>query len=126
MNTKRWILRTPDVLENCVNGLKKLPDTEIWEVVAKPYKLNRSLEQNDLMWTLLTLIGDHTGHTKAEMYNVTTELFLTPDLTEYRGKTYRRYSTSKLKIGEMSEFIDRIYQLAAEEGLYIPARLEAA
>jgi hypothetical protein len=103
IDTKRWILRTPDVLENCVNGLKQLPDDEIWEVVAKPYKL-----------------ADHTAHSKDEMYTITTEMFLAPTVVEFRGQIHRRYSTSKLKIGEMSEFIERLYQLSAEEGLYMP------
>jgi hypothetical protein len=120
IDTKRWILRTPDVLENCVNGLKQLPDDEIWEVVAKPYKLNRSVEQNALMWQLLTLLADHTAHSKDEMYTITTEMFLAPTVVEFRGQIHRRYSTSKLKIGEMSEFIERLYQLSAEEGLYMP------
>jgi len=124
MDAMRYILRNEAVLDNCVAALKGLPFDEPWVVTAKPYKRNRTVEQNDLMWTLLTLLGEHTGHSKNEMYTVTTEMFLAPEIVEHRGKTYRRYSTSKLKVREMSDFIDRLYQLAAEEGLYVPPRGE--
>ena len=125
MEPKTWIIRNEQVLENCVGRLKELPFDTPWIVNAKPYKRNRTQEQNDLMWVLLTLIGQHTGHSKEEMYDIATEMFLTPRTTTHRGRVYHRYSTSRLKVAEMSDFIERLYQLGAEEGLYMPPRGEA-
>ena len=122
MEPKTWIIRNEQILENCVGRLKELSFDEPWIINAKPYKRNRTHEQNDLMWQLLTLIGQHTGHTKDEMYDISTSMYLTPRTTTHRGIVYERYSTSRLKVAEMSDFIERLYQLGAEEGLYMPPR----
>jgi len=34
----------------------------------KPYKKNRSLEQNKMIWAILTIIQEHTGTDKWELY----------------------------------------------------------
>jgi len=119
MTAKRFILRNADVVATALNFIRAIninPD-ELVEVVVKPYKRNRSLEQNDTYWMILTDIGNELGYTKNDMHEFFMREYLPPRSIEVNGKVMEAYSTRELKVGEMKDYLDRIVQWAAEHGI---------
>ena len=120
-----------------------LPIEETHQVVIRPYKRNRSAEQNAYMWKLETIIGDELGLTKDAMHEVHKQEFLVPifvrddpgyadmyysvDVTPEPHKTalkrwvINKTSTTQANVAQMSEFIDSIKQQASELGIRFPA-----
>lgn len=119
MTAKRFILRNADVVTTAINFIRAIninPD-ELVEVVVKPYKRNRSLEQNDTYWMIITDIGNELGYTKNDMHEFFMREYLPPRSVEVNGKVIEAYSTRELKVGEMKDYLDRIIQWAAEHGI---------
>lgn len=119
MTAKRFILRNADVVATALNFIRAIninPD-ELVEVVVKPYKRNRSLEQNDTYWMIITDIGNELGYTKNDMHEFFMREYLPPRSIEVNGKVIEAYSTRELKVGEMKDYLDRIIQWAAEHGI---------
>ena len=120
MTPKRFILRNADIVTTALNFIRMIninPD-ELLEVVIKPYKRNRSLEQNDTYWMIITDIGNELGYTKNDMHEFFMREYLPPRSIEVNGKIIEAHSTRELKVKEMSEYLDHIIQFAAEHGIH--------
>lgn len=121
---KRWILRNDTIRNLCVSWLSaiELSDDHLIEVVVKPYKKNRSLEQNDMFHAWCGSIADKTGHTKEEIKNILIEtVFGTEEYINLQGDQRTRIrQTSSMTIGEMSELIERSTQIGIELGADVP------
>ena len=122
---KRWILRTPTIRHLCVDWIKSIelrPDAQILEVVVKPYKKNRSLEQNDMFHAWCGSIAEKTGHTKMEIKDIILEqVYGTEDYLNFKGEVRSRLrQTSGMTVQEMSELIERATQLGIELGADVP------
>jgi hypothetical protein len=121
---KRWILRSDNIRNLCVGWLQAivLQDENLIEVTAKPYKKNRSLEQNDMFHAWCGSIADKTGHTKEEIKNILIEtVFGTEEYINLQGDQRTRIrQTSSMTIGEMSELIERSTQIGIELGADVP------
>tara|TARA_R100001480_G_scaffold127438_1_gene125201 strand:- start:203 stop:592 length:390 start_codon:yes stop_codon:yes gene_type:complete len=122
---KRWILRNNNIRNLCVSWLSaiELGDyNNLIEVVAKPYKKNRSLEQNDMFHAWCGSIADKTGHTKEEIKNILIEtVFGTEEYINLQGDQRTRIrQTSSMTLGEMSELIERSTQIGIELGADVP------
>jgi len=122
---KRWILRTPTIRHLCVDWIKSIelrPDAQILEVVVKPYKKNRSLEQNDMFHSWCGSIAEKTGHTKMEIKDIILEqVFGSEDYLNLQGEVRSRLrQTSGMTVQEMSELIERATQLGIELGADVP------
>lgn len=103
------------------------------EVMYRPFKVDRSIEQNALYWKWLTEIANHTGSTKDEMAEYYKEKFLigifTRDdpeyaemaaaikaVSEYSQEDYRMIrkqvinltSTTKCSVKQMTEYLNNI------------------
>jgi len=121
---KRWILRSDNIRNLCVGWLQAivLQDEHLIEVTVKPYKKNRSLEQNDMFHAWCGSIADKTGHTKEEIKNILIEtVFGTEEYINLQGDQRTRIrQTSSMTIGEMSELIERSTQIGIELGADVP------
>ena len=121
---KRWILRSDNIRNLCVGWLQAivLQDENLIEVTAKPYKKNRSLEQNDMFHAWCGSIADKTGHTKEEIKNILIEtVFGTEEYINLQGDQRTRIrQTSSMTTGEMSELIERSTQIGIELGADVP------
>jgi hypothetical protein len=122
---KRWILRNNNIRNLCVSWLSaiELGDyNNLIEVVVKPYKKNRSLEQNDMFHAWCGSIADKTGHTKEEIKNILIEtVFGTEEYINLQGDQRTRIrQTSSMTTGEMSELIERSTQIGIELGADVP------
>lgn len=122
---KRWILRNNTIRNLCVSWLSaiELGDyNNLIEVVVKPYKKNRSLEQNDMFHAWCGSIAEKTGHTKMEIKDIILEqVFGSEDYLNFQGKVRSRLrQTSGMTVQEMSELIERATQLGIELGADVP------
>ncbi len=122
---KRWILRNNNIKNLCVSWLSaiELGDyNNLIEVVVKPYKKNRSLEQNDMFHAWCGSIAEKTGHTKMEIKDIILEqVYGTEDYLNFKGEVRSRLrQTSGMTVQEMSELIERATQLGIELGADVP------
>ena len=120
---KRWILRSFEIRNECCRQIRAINvDDAVWEVIVKPYKKNRSLEQNDMFHAWCGSIADKTGHTKEEIKNILIEtVFCTEEYINLQGDQRTRIrQTSSMTLGEMSELIERSTQIGIELGADVP------
>lgn len=79
-----------------------IPNLQVGKVYeVKPFKRNRTLEQNALLWKILTIIQEYTGHDKWDIYT---------DLLEKTGVMVE-YLEAPLKAEETLKRIFRIVKL---------------
>mgnify|MGYP003144430547 FL=1 len=121
---KKWILRDHRVQDLCVDYIDSIdtrPD-DLVEVIVRPYKKNRSLEQNDMFHAWCGTIAEQTGHSKGEIKDILIEsVFGTEEYLNLQGeKRSRLRATSDMNVGEMSELIERTTQIGIELGAEVP------
>jgi len=106
----RIIIREERHREHAINRIValKIDPAAPMEVTIKPYKKNRSLEQNNLMWDWFTAIANHTHHSPEGIHQMMMVRFLKPVLHDTPDGVIPQYSTSKLTVKEMSEFLENI------------------
>jgi len=124
---KRFIVRLEnkfEISERVERWIETLSDELLpVEVTIKPYKKNRSLEQNDFYWTVITLISAETGYSKDEIHDLMRYKFLGLQSKDISGQKIEYLpSTTKLKIGEMADYITQCEAWAAEMGIRLPYR----
>ena len=121
---KRWILRTYKVRNLCVRALSELDceKMDTLEVVLRPYKRNRSLEQNDMFHAWCGEIAKPTGHSKGEVKEILVEsVFGTHEYLNFKGEVRSRVkATSDMNTTEMAELIERTVQIGTEMGATAP------
>jgi len=127
---RRWILRNARVRDFACSILGELKlgfydepnDEPVLELVLRPFKDNRSLEQNDMFHAWCGTIADKTGHSKSEIKEILVEtVFGTEEYLNLQGeKRSRVRQTSSLNKNEMSELIERSVQIGIELGADIP------
>jgi hypothetical protein len=108
--------RAADVLTAL--NLDKCP----WAVSIAPYKRNRSLEQNNLLWKVYTIVAEETGHSPEEIHDWCRQQFLPARFVEINGQAHEvRRSTATLKVDEMTEYLNRVMSWAtADLGIVLP------
>ena len=93
-----------------------------YEVIIRPYKSGRSVEQNNLLHSWLRAIAEETGHTVEEIKDyVCSEYLGSREYIGINGTPKRRLvTTSELSVEEMSSLIERVAQLGAEVKAQLP------
>ena len=125
---RRWILRNARVRDLACSILGELNlqdepnDEPVLELILRPYKENRSLEQNDMFHAWCGSIAEKTGHSKAEIKDILLETTFGSEeyLNLKKEKRTRLRQTSGLTKNEMSELIERSVQIGIELGADIP------
>ena len=128
MTNKRWILRSDDIRDICVSWLQAIEinvdglASNKLEVLVRPYKKNRSLEQNDMFHAWCGTIADKTGHSKQEIKQIMVETtFGSEEFLNLKGLVrVRLKETSGMNVGEMSELLERTIQIGIELGAEVP------
>jgi hypothetical protein len=118
--TQRIIIREERQRLHAIDRIAALNIETVWDISIKPYKKNRSLEQNALMWKWNTIIGDHLGYTKDEMHEEFMRKFLPPVMIDTMSGPVEVYSTKQLKVKEMAEYLNHIERFAAEYAIVLP------
>lgn len=144
--THRLILHNAAIRARAQAIIAALPQEPVHEVVIRPHKGKRSLDQNALLWQWLTIIGSELGYTKEEAHEEYKRRFLVPilirDDTEYaamwgavesvkasgmekeaaqlEGDIVRLTSTTRLNTRQFTEFLTDIDRHAAGLDIYLP------
>lgn len=141
------ILRSPEIANRAGEILTTLArGDELHEVVIRPYKKDRSVAQNSLLWRWNTIIGSELGESKEEIHERNKERFLVPiyerDDLDYAAmieavrSVYRQglqqdalflrkrivalTSTTKATTAQMAEFLTEIERDASRLGIILP------
>jgi len=128
MTKRRWILRSARVRDLACSILGELQlqdepnDEPVLELILRPFKDSRSLEQNAMFHSWCGSIAEKTGHSKAEIKDILLEtVFGTEEYLNLNGEKRNRVrQTSGLNKNEMSELIERSVQIGIELGADIP------
>jgi|TARA_R110002020_G_scaffold382991_1_gene593669 hypothetical protein len=125
MEKIRYVLRNDEAVDSCIDKLYALGANEDspYEVTIQKYKSKRSSEQNNRYWLLLRTFSKETGHTVDELHAILATELLGIDTLEsdVTGKTYELpYSTSKMKVDDFGEYMERVEQFMAEYGVTVP------
>lgn len=108
------------------------------QVVIEPRKKNRSLEQNSLLWKWYGEIAAATADTPHDVHEGYKRKFLIHQLAKQdeaymsllmlvkdhgkemdRIKLVKMTSTTKLKVGQMSEYMENVQKDAASMGIHL-------
>ena len=93
------------------------------EIVIKPWRSTRSTEANRFYWMILGVISSEIGHSKDELHDILRQKFLGGEERIIDGVSYLVLpSTTKLKVQEMSDYIEQICAWAAGMGIRLPAK----
>ena len=96
--------------------IDQLPGGGKFAVVIKKNVKQRSVDQNALMWKMLTQLGNELGYTSQEMHDIACEEINGVREIVLSDKTYHYVrGTSGMNTGEMTQFIDHLYRWALNE-----------
>ena len=107
-----------------LDTIKALDIATVYEVTIKPYKRNRSLEQNSLMWKWYSIIADDLGYTTEEIHEEFMRKLLIPITMQTPSGLVEVYSTKKLKVKEMTAYLEGIERTATEMGIALPRPMD--
>jgi hypothetical protein len=115
-------LQNPDDFKALIVSL----DGKDIELTLGKKKENRTLNQNDLMWAINTLIANELGWEKEDLHEFFKEKFSPKKKITVKGiETIIPKGTSQFTKEEFSEYIERIKRFAAIElGIVIPENNE--
>jgi len=116
------IIRNEHDKAKIISRLQSMEVTKPVQITSEFYRKDRSLAQNRLFWAMMNELAKkyeashgtfHSPDTWAAYYK---KKFLGEGVEEVRGVvTWVPISTTKLKVGEFSDFIERIYHDAATD-----------
>lgn len=123
MNSIRITRTNTSVLWDYSSFLQRLPE---WEYVltANPFVRNRSIEQNALYWSWITIVASETWNSKDAIHALMKKRFLSKrKLVKIGWK--RNYvniegSTKELSVKRFTKYLDDIYVFFAERDLKLP------
>lgn len=69
-------IKTPEIAARAQAIIASLPFDAIHEVIIRPHRGKRSLDQNALLWKWNNYIGVELGYTPEEMHEILKEMFL--------------------------------------------------
>ena len=129
--TKQTFVLRPDSAQPFQSLLEYLTQRDksiAWQVDVKPYKKDRTQEQNRYYWgvvlvTIQKAIEDSRGehYSTEEIHEWMRDKFLTKRVVTIKGEPkVLAPSTTKLTVGEFAEYLEQIIRFCAESGILIP------
>jgi len=112
-----YILRNKSVRDNCINAIYGL-DVDAMppqEIVIRPYRQKRSLQQNALLHKWFDEIAKTTGEYSADDIKTLMKAKFSP--TKLVCGEMIPTATSKLNSAQMAEFMDQVSGFAATYGV---------
>lgn len=93
-----------------------------YEVIIKEYKTSKTLEQLGYYWgVIIPYFMEWTGNTKEECDQILKEKLVAPQEFIYESDVYEvRPSIAKMKVNEMSTYIDQCIIFLSSQGIAIP------
>ena len=120
---RTFILRNATIRDAAMQFVGELPINDApLEVVIRPHKSKRTLSENAKYWALLSEIGNVLGYHRDEMHDVFRRMFLPVAFVSVGGQEYPSLASSaKLDVGSFAQYLDKIEQWAAENGIEVTA-----
>ena len=87
-----------------------------FNIEIKRFRRNRSLQQNALYWSWLTIISIDTGYDKEELHTTFRSMFL----TDRRQKLPLIRSTTALNKIQFGQYLNKVERVASELGIELP------
>ena len=116
-----FILNSNVIRQNCIGFLNSLPLTNPWLVTIKECNRRRSLPQNSLYWTWLTIMANESGFIKDDLHDCFKVDILGMKDLQYKGKTVQiPRSTTELNTKQFGEFLDEVGARASSNGIILP------
>lgn len=98
--------------------MSQFKEGAIVEVSIKPYRKDRTANQNSYYWLYLRVIEDETGNASGDLHEFFKRKFLPPRFITVMKETIKiPASTTKLSVEDMSNYMDKIQ---AETGIPMP------
>lgn len=117
----RFLLIDDERKNNAIEFVKSINTYDGYCVEVKPYKRNRSLNQNSTCHMWLDIIVKDTGQGIDDLKDGIKESMGQYDVKTINGKDFIKFrSTSKFNTKTMSEFMEAIQMIAAQLGLQLP------
>ena len=122
------IIRSHDLKSRAISLVDSLSLDELHEVIIRPYKSKRSLDQNNLYWSWVDKIRIHVADSTGnfflgdEIHEWLKAKFLPVRVVEIEGVAVKcAATTTKLNTKEMSEYMEMIERFCGSEmGLFLP------
>ena len=125
MEAAKFIIRNEDIRQRALMTLAELPaDPEmgepLFEVVMRPYKKDRTLEQNARVFALHNAAARHTGEDVDVLHHIACKSYLGVRVIERQGKVWEIVNTTtnyydpetmttrKLNVAEMGDFMTKL------------------
>lgn len=108
-----------------VTGLKVDADHPL-EIEIRQHRKKRSLDQNALYWKILGIISAETGNDPTDLHEFFKREYAEPRRVTVKGQDFEVHSTAKMRVDEMTKYLDRIFAFAAHEGILLPEREQRA
>lgn len=96
------------------------------EIIVRRVRAKRSLDQNAYYWHVLTVIGDHVGHSKEELHDHFKSEFLSRPVMLANQETGCVYelkrgvpSSATMYKGDFSEYLQKVIQVGIDLGIRI-------
>lgn len=110
----------PSEIESLIIYARKQSERMKW-LKIEPIPETKTINQNNYIWLVFTVIADDTGNTPQDIYEYYLEKYpLYKEITVSGNPANIRLSLSKLDKDQTSWFIDRIVTDARSEGYVIP------
>ena len=146
--THRVIVNSPEKLQLAKKLVSEMELAEPWEVSIKPFRRNRSQEQNKLYWAHLhTCVAGGIGHDSAEeLHDFLKGKFLVPLLQEvdeefqqdvqmcrdlwlagkkdkaefHKNRLFKRASTTYLNVTQFGRYLELVESYTSQYGFTLP------
>lgn len=113
----RFAIRTKADLLHMVDKVVPTLDGKPYTLVIKPFHVPRSLDQNKKMHAMIGELADFCGYSRNRMKEIVKNEFGPKEVVEVGQRVVDiTKGTSDYDVHEMSEMIERLYQLGAELG----------
>ena len=115
-NKRTWVLRTDEVVKNCLVGIAEAVDTgKLFRVTLEPYRKRKTVPQNNTLHMWIGEAADTTGHTLDEMKKLVKDMFYPKEERLIAGQVvWWPKSTTELTVDECSEVMERMLAEWAE------------
>lgn len=113
----RAVIRNRNDLFRFAESVDAKLDGKPYTITVKRFHRPRTLEQNAKLHAMINELADHCGYTASEMKDIVKAEFAKEVERRIANRSIRiPQPTSEMTVMDMSEMIERLYQLGAEVG----------
>jgi len=120
MTPKTYLLDSPQRAKFVAERIRGLDTKRPWELILRPYRRLRSLNQNRRYWKLLQLASEQTGNDAEDLHEFFKGKYLEPVTVSIGGQArIVPMSTTRLKTDEFGEYVNRVESFLVGEGIWL-------